>query len=255
MKGYVFVPILIVAMLISLAIYQYLLPDFIKLGGYLVPFLMMLSMLLFTFIVERLITLKKAQGRGDVGGFSRDLKKAVDGGQLDDAIDVCRKQGGCLANVVGAGLERFQSVEQEQSREGRGRRRDAARHRGGQRPRDPAARAEPDRPLHDRLHLDHGGSARHHRRHDPLVPRHGSRRSARTPSSSPSGSPRRSSTPPAGSSSPSSGSSSTTSSRTASTGSTSDGRDHLRGGAAPAAPEGKGQCLSDTASGSRSPST
>ena len=107
MKGYVFIPIMIVAFLISLAIYQYLLPDFIRLGGYLVPFLLMLSILLLTFIVERLVTLKKAQGRGDFSGFSRALKKAIDGGKVEDAINVCRKQGGCLANVVGAGLERY----------------------------------------------------------------------------------------------------------------------------------------------------
>ncbi len=107
MKGYVFIPVLIVAFLISLAIYNFLLPDFIKLGGYLVPFLMMLSILLLTFIVERLITLKRAQGRGDFSGFSRALKKSIDGGKMEDAIGVCRKQGGCLANVVGAGLERY----------------------------------------------------------------------------------------------------------------------------------------------------
>lgn len=107
MKGIVFLPILIVAGLISFAIYQYLLPDFIKLGGPLVPFLMTLSILLLTFIVERLITLKKAQGRGDFSSFTRALKKAIDGGKLEDGITVCRKQGGCLANVVGAGLERY----------------------------------------------------------------------------------------------------------------------------------------------------
>ncbi len=107
MKGYVFIPILIVAFLISLGIYQYLLPDFIKQGGYLVPVLLTLSMITVTFIVERLINLKRAQGRGDFVGFTRVLKKSIDGGRLQDAIGACRKQGGCLANVVGAGLERY----------------------------------------------------------------------------------------------------------------------------------------------------
>jgi len=110
MKGYVFIPILVAAFLISMAIYTYMLPDFIKLGGYLVPFLIMLSILLFTFIAERLFTIRRAQGRGDVGRFTRNLRKAVDAGELGAAIDVCRKQGGSIANVVGAGLERFHSL-------------------------------------------------------------------------------------------------------------------------------------------------
>jgi biopolymer transport protein ExbB len=110
MKGYVFVPILVGAFLIAMAIYTYMLPDFIKLGGYLVPFLITLSILLFTFIAERLFTMRRAQGRGDVGRFTRNLKKAVDAGELNAAIDVCRKQGGSIANVVGAGLERYSTL-------------------------------------------------------------------------------------------------------------------------------------------------
>jgi biopolymer transport protein ExbB len=110
MKGYVFVPILVGAFLISIGIYMYMLPDFIKLGGYLVPFLITLSILLFTFIAERLFTIRRAQGRGDVGRFTRNLKKAVDAGELGAAIDVCRKQGGSIANVVGAGIERFNTL-------------------------------------------------------------------------------------------------------------------------------------------------
>ena len=116
MKGYIFVPIFIVGFLISLGIYNYMLPDYIKRGGPLVVMLMTLSVLSLTFIVERLITLKRAQGRGDVGSFMRNLRKQVDGGKINDAIDICRKQGGCLANVVGAGLERYQFLAAESQR-------------------------------------------------------------------------------------------------------------------------------------------
>ncbi len=110
MKSYIFIPILVAAFIISMVIYTYMLPDFIKLGGYLVPFLITLSILLFTFIGERLFTIRRAQGRSDVGRFTRNLKKAVDAGELDAAIDVCRKQGGSIANVVGAGLERYHAL-------------------------------------------------------------------------------------------------------------------------------------------------
>ncbi|MBP6875004.1 MAG: MotA/TolQ/ExbB proton channel family protein [Candidatus Eisenbacteria bacterium] len=110
MKSYIFIPILVAAFIIAMVIYTYMLPDFIKLGGYLVPFLITLSILLFTFIGERLFTIRRAQGRSDVGRFTRNLKKAVDAGELDAAIDVCRKQGGSIANVVGAGLERYHGL-------------------------------------------------------------------------------------------------------------------------------------------------
>jgi len=113
MKGYVFVPIFIVSFLISYFIYAQLLPDYIRQGGPLVVLLMVLSILTLTFIVERLITLKRAQGRGNVAAFMRNLRKSVDQGNVGDAIDSCRKQGGCLANVVGAGLERYQFLTTE----------------------------------------------------------------------------------------------------------------------------------------------
>ena len=111
MKGYVFIPILVGAVLVSFAIYQYMLPDFIKLGGPLVPVLMTFSIIAVTFIVERLITLKRAQGRGDMSHFTRSLKKSLDAHSIPDAITVCKKQGGCLANVVGAGLERYHMLQ------------------------------------------------------------------------------------------------------------------------------------------------
>ena len=101
---------LVAAVIIAIVIYQYLLPDFIKLGGTWSRYSSFCPFCFFTFIVERLLTITRAQGRGDVGRFTRNLKKAVDGGQLGDAIEVCRKQGGSIANVVGAGLERFHSL-------------------------------------------------------------------------------------------------------------------------------------------------
>jgi biopolymer transport protein ExbB len=110
MKSYIFIPILVASLIVSYLIYQFLLPEFIKQGGYLVPFLMTLSILTATFIFERLLTLRRAQGRGDLAKFARELRNNIHGGRLSQAIDACRKQGGCLANVVGAGLERYQGL-------------------------------------------------------------------------------------------------------------------------------------------------
>jgi biopolymer transport protein ExbB len=113
MKSYIFIPILVASLIVSYLIYQYLLPEFIKQGGYLVPFLMTLSILTGTFIVERMLTLKRAQGRGDVAKFTRELRKSIDQGDYEQAVETCRKHGGCLANVVGAGIERYQALRHE----------------------------------------------------------------------------------------------------------------------------------------------
>ena len=111
MKGYVFVAILVIAVLISSAVYWFMLPQFIRDGGPVVVVLMALSIILFTFIFERIITLKRAQGRHDISKFTRTLRKSVDAQQVGEAIEVCKRQGGSLANVVGAGLERYRMIE------------------------------------------------------------------------------------------------------------------------------------------------
>ncbi len=108
MKGYVFVPILVIALLISYSVWQFMLPQFVRDGGPVVIVLMTLSIILFTFIIERLISLKRAQGRQDVSKFTRNLKRSFDANSVDNAIEACKRQGGSLANVIGAGLEQYQ---------------------------------------------------------------------------------------------------------------------------------------------------
>ena len=111
MKGYIFLPIFIVGGVIAYVVYSQFLPEHIRAGGPLVMGLILLLYLVFVFIVERFITLSRAQGRGDVGAFMRNLRNNVHNGDLKGAVEVCRRQGGCLANVVGAGLERYQQLQ------------------------------------------------------------------------------------------------------------------------------------------------
>jgi biopolymer transport protein ExbB len=61
----------------------------------------------FTFTVERALVLWRASGKGGVSVFVRNIKSAITDGDVQKAIDACRKHGGCLGNVVGAGLERY----------------------------------------------------------------------------------------------------------------------------------------------------
>src|SRR5262245_33979197 len=107
MKSHIFIPLLCLFGVVSWAIWQYLLPEYIRLGGPLIIGLMMMSMISITFILERTFTLRRAQGSGDVAVFARNLRVALEEGNITEAVEVCRKQGGSLANVVGAGLERY----------------------------------------------------------------------------------------------------------------------------------------------------
>lgn len=108
MKTYVLGPIIVVSFLVSWFIWSQM-PPYIKQGGVLLIFGLTFLFLTLTFAVERFIVLWRAGGRGNVPAFVAALKKSVHAGDVSGAIDACRKQGGSLANVVGAGLETFRA--------------------------------------------------------------------------------------------------------------------------------------------------
>jgi biopolymer transport protein ExbB len=81
-----------------------------KLGGYLVAGLIMLAILQTSFIIERIWSLKKAAGRGSLPDFLNGVRKALHRGDVSSAIQMCGQQRGSAANVIRAGLERYQQV-------------------------------------------------------------------------------------------------------------------------------------------------
>jgi biopolymer transport protein ExbB len=97
------------ALFVAYLIYKQL-PEYLQKGGLLVPVLLFLLIMVTTFIIERTISLKKAQGRGSLPSFLTSVKKSLSTGDVDAAIDACRKQGGSAANVIRSGLERFKSA-------------------------------------------------------------------------------------------------------------------------------------------------
>ena len=82
-------------------------------GGPLVAALIMLIILQTAFIIERLWSLKKAQGRGSLPAFLNNVRKRLHSGDVDGAIKLCGEQRGSAANVIRAGLERFQQLRAE----------------------------------------------------------------------------------------------------------------------------------------------
>jgi biopolymer transport protein ExbB len=114
MKQSVFVSVLLVAsFVIGWAIFEYLLPDFIKDGGPLVIALLALTIMVTTFIFERIFSLRKAKGKGSIPGFLKSVQQAINAGDIDGAIAACDKQRGSMANIIRTGLDRYKSIVDE----------------------------------------------------------------------------------------------------------------------------------------------
>ncbi len=82
-------------------------------GGFIVPILMAIFIIIVTFTIERLITVGKAKGKGSSDVFLRNIKSLLASNQYDEAIALCDKQQGSLANVVRAGIEKLQTVQND----------------------------------------------------------------------------------------------------------------------------------------------
>lgn len=76
-------------------------------GGILVPFLITITLMLLTFVAERLITLNKARGTAPLPIYFANYTKAVREGRLGDAVSMCDRQRGSAAAVLKAGAEQY----------------------------------------------------------------------------------------------------------------------------------------------------
>jgi len=104
-----------VAIAISIAIFINLprigpMGEQMKQGGPLVAGLILLGILQVSFIIERTWSLKKAQGRGSLPDFLNNVRKRLHSGDIPGAIQLCSQQRGSAANVIRAGLDRYQQA-------------------------------------------------------------------------------------------------------------------------------------------------
>ncbi len=109
-QGSLNVVVVIGSAIIGYLIYEFMLPDFIKEGGPLVAGLVALSIMVLTFVIERVLSLKKAGGRGPLPKFLKTLVSNVNSNDISAAISTCDQQRGSLANIVKTGLERYQEL-------------------------------------------------------------------------------------------------------------------------------------------------
>ncbi len=82
-------------------------------GGFVVPILMTINLILIIFAVERAISLTVAKGKGRINVFVKKLQGLLNEDKIEDAIVACDKQRGSLANVMRAGLMRYRSLQND----------------------------------------------------------------------------------------------------------------------------------------------
>jgi len=84
-------------------------------GGIIVPILMTLLLIVFTFIVERIIAISKGTGKGDVTEFVQDVKELLEKNDVEGAMVVCDQQKGSVANVVRSVLVKYKQLENDKT--------------------------------------------------------------------------------------------------------------------------------------------
>ncbi len=79
-------------------------------GGIVVPVLIANFLIVIVFVVERLLTISKASGAGNIGEFIRKVQFNLANRDIDKAIAECDKQKGSVGNVMKAGLKKYKEM-------------------------------------------------------------------------------------------------------------------------------------------------
>jgi biopolymer transport protein ExbB len=84
-------------------------------GGVIVPVLMTCFLTALTFSIERLLTIGKAKGKGDVNAFVRSVQAALDKDDVEAALKACKVQEGSVGNVTLAAINKYKALTTEKS--------------------------------------------------------------------------------------------------------------------------------------------
>ncbi|KAA0224301.1 MotA/TolQ/ExbB proton channel family protein [bacterium] len=110
-QGFFTMAVVVISMIIGYAIYTQL-PKFIRDGGPVVSVLIALTIMVVTFIFERLLSLNRAKGRTAMTVFLKKIQQEIHAGNIDGAIEACDRQRGSLANVIRNGLARYKELKE-----------------------------------------------------------------------------------------------------------------------------------------------
>ena len=84
-------------------------------GGVIVPVLMTCFLTALTFSIERLLTIGKAKGTGDVNAFVRSIQASLDKDDAEAAIAACNKQKGSVGNVTLSAVKKYKQLTGDKS--------------------------------------------------------------------------------------------------------------------------------------------
>jgi biopolymer transport protein ExbB len=82
-------------------------------GGFIVPVLLGMFLMVIVFSFERFFVISKASGKGSLDVFMKKVQGDIKDGKIEDAINVCDKQQGSVANAVKSALVKYQEVKKE----------------------------------------------------------------------------------------------------------------------------------------------
>jgi len=80
------------------------------LGGIIVPVLIGTFLTMATFVIERFMTISRANGTGNNADFIRKVQYQLANKNVDAALAECDKQKGSVGNVMKAGLHRYKEM-------------------------------------------------------------------------------------------------------------------------------------------------
>ncbi|WP_237488260.1 MotA/TolQ/ExbB proton channel family protein [Hufsiella ginkgonis] len=80
-------------------------------GGFIVPVLMGMLLMVIVFSFERFLVINKASGTSSVDAFVKKIQGFLSSGNIDAAIVECDKQKGSVANVIKSGLRKYKEME------------------------------------------------------------------------------------------------------------------------------------------------
>jgi biopolymer transport protein ExbB len=69
--------------------------------------------MVIVFSIERFAVISKASGKGNVGQFVQEIQGSINAGRISEAMDACDAQKGSVANVVRAGLVKYEEMKKE----------------------------------------------------------------------------------------------------------------------------------------------
>ena len=79
-------------------------------GGIIVPILIGCLLIVVSFVIERLLTITKANGTGNIAEFVRSVQFHLANKDVDKALAACDKQKGSVGNVMKAGLKKYKEM-------------------------------------------------------------------------------------------------------------------------------------------------